>query len=81
MWAVFLRVGDRYVVLDSYTVKKLQIWRTDADGGNPTVLAENAVFPDCSPDGKWTVYARTDGTNVLPASDRGRDAERNCCEA
>ena len=58
----FSACGNRYVVLDSLE-KKLQIWRTDADGGNPTVLAENAVFPDCSPDGKWLVYARTDGNN------------------
>ena len=59
----FSACGNRYVVLDSLVKKKLQIWRTDADGGNPTVLAENAVYPDCSPDGKWLVYARTDGND------------------
>jgi eukaryotic-like serine/threonine-protein kinase len=54
--------GDRYVVLDSLIDKKLQLWRTDADGSNPVVLAEDAVFPDCSPDGKWVVYSNAGGT-------------------
>ena len=58
----FSACGDRYVILDSLIKQTLQIWRTDADGGNPTALAEDAVFPDCSPDGKWLVYSKGDGS-------------------
>ena len=52
----FAACDDRYVVLDSLLDKKLQLWRTDADGSNPKLLAEDAVFPDCTPDGKTVVY-------------------------
>ena len=52
----FSTCDDQYVVLDSLIDKKLQLWRTDADGSNPKVLAEDAIFPDCSPDGKSVVY-------------------------
>jgi serine/threonine protein kinase/Tol biopolymer transport system component len=52
----FSTCDDQYVVLDSLIDKKLQLWRTDADGSNPKVLAEDAIFPDCSSDGKSVVY-------------------------
>jgi eukaryotic-like serine/threonine-protein kinase len=52
----FSACDDRYVVLDSLIDKRLQLWRTDADGSNPKLLAEDAVFPDCAPDGKSVVY-------------------------
>ena len=52
----FSACDDRYVVLDSLLDKKLKLWRTDADGSNPKLLAEDAVFPDCAPDGKSVVY-------------------------
>ena len=49
--------GDRYVIFDSYTGTKSELWRTDADGSNPTRLVEQDVNDeDCSPDGKWLVY-------------------------
>ena len=50
-----------YVVLDSLSDRKLQLWRTDADGSNPKLLAEDAVFPDCAPDGKTVVYGNALG--------------------
>ncbi len=54
--------GDRYVIFDSYTGTKSELWRTDADGSNPTRLVEQDVNDeDCSPDGKWLVYT----TNTL----------------
>jgi eukaryotic-like serine/threonine-protein kinase len=50
--------GDRYIVFDSYTGTRSELWRTDADGSNPTRLAEeNIGEEDCSPDGKWVVYS------------------------
>jgi eukaryotic-like serine/threonine-protein kinase len=47
--------GDHFVVFDSLKTNR-QLWRADADGRNPTKLAEEASSSDCSPDGKWVVY-------------------------
>jgi Tol biopolymer transport system component len=49
--------GDRYIIFDSYTGTKSELWRTDADGSNPKRLVQQDVGDeDCSPDGKWLVY-------------------------
>jgi serine/threonine protein kinase len=49
--------GDRYIIFDSYTGTKTELWRTDADGSNPTRLVQQDVGEeDCSPDGTWLVY-------------------------
>jgi TolB protein len=49
--------GDRYIVFDSYSGTTSELWRTDADGSNPTrLVAEDVGEGDCSPDGKWLVY-------------------------
>ena len=49
--------GDRYFVFDDFTQKGNELWRTDADGSNPTRLAEDVINSDCSPDGKWVLYS------------------------
>jgi Tol biopolymer transport system component len=64
--------GDRYIVFDSYSGTSSELWRTDADGSNPTrLVAENVGEEDCSADGKWIVYDTTTnaGTKLyrLPA--------------
>jgi len=49
--------GDRYIVFDTYSGTNYELWRTDADGSNPTrLVSENVGEVDCSPDGKWLVY-------------------------
>src|SRR6266481_5844681 len=48
--------GDNYVVFDNQKEGTSQLWRTDADGSNPTKLAEDVDMSDCSPDGKWVLY-------------------------
>jgi eukaryotic-like serine/threonine-protein kinase len=48
--------GDRYIVFDSFTAKQIVLIRTDADGANPTKLAEEALGSQCSPDGKLVLY-------------------------
>ncbi|MGC1453458.1 MAG: protein kinase [Candidatus Sulfotelmatobacter sp.] len=49
--------GDRYLLFDSYDGTKSELWRTDADGSNPTRLVNEYIGEeDCSPDGKWLVY-------------------------
>jgi serine/threonine protein kinase len=49
--------ADRYIIFDSYSGAQAELWRTDADGSNPTrLVAENVNEEDCSPDGKWLVY-------------------------
>src|SRR5579862_2599617 len=49
--------GDRYIVFDSYSGTKSELWRTDADGSNPIRLVDVGIGSvDCSPDGKWIVY-------------------------
>jgi Tol biopolymer transport system component/DNA-binding winged helix-turn-helix (wHTH) protein len=53
--------GDgRYIVYAAYREQKQGIWRMDADGSNPTRIADETVAggPQCSPDGKWVVYFR-----------------------
>jgi Tol biopolymer transport system component len=59
--------GDgRYIVYSAYREQKRGIWRMSADGSNPVRIADEtfAVGPECSPDGKWVVYAR--GPSWIP---------------
>lgn len=48
----------RYIVFVSSRTGKNQLWRMNADGGNPLLLAstEGVNFPSISPDGQWVVY-------------------------
>ena len=57
--------GDRYVVFDSLPQSHIAVMRSDADGSNPTKLSDDAVFPDCSRDGKWLLYANVLGTKFF----------------
>ena len=53
--------GDgKNIVFISYRNEKVGLWRMDADGSNPTLLADEAHAgnPYCSADGKWVVYER-----------------------
>jgi Tol biopolymer transport system component len=53
--------GDgRYIVYSAYEEQRVGIWRIDADGSNPTRIADEtiAMDPQCSPDGKWVIYLR-----------------------
>ena len=52
----FSNCGDRYLVFDNQVEGTSQLTRTDADGSNPTKLAEDVDGSDCSPDGKWVLY-------------------------
>ena len=54
--------GDgRYVVFSSFRNEKLNVWRIEEDGSNPTQLTSEAFagFPSCSPDGRWVLYDLT----------------------
>jgi serine/threonine protein kinase/Tol biopolymer transport system component len=53
--------GDRYIIFESSMGKKLELLRTDADGGNPTKLGEGVLGADCSPDGKWVLFGTEKG--------------------
>lgn len=59
----FTACGDHYVVFDSLVGDKISLWRVEPDGSNPILLGENAIFPDCSQDGKWLLYANLEGTH------------------
>ena len=52
--------NGRYIVYSAYREQKVGIWRMDADGSNPTRIADEtiALGPQCSPDGKWVIYLR-----------------------
>jgi eukaryotic-like serine/threonine-protein kinase len=53
--------GDgRYIIYSAHEEGKVGIWRIDADGSNPTRIADETVAasPQCSPDGKWVIYLR-----------------------
>jgi len=58
--------GDRYVVFDFYTANKMQLFRADADGSNPTGLATDVITSDCSPDGKWVLYSSAKSIYRIP---------------
>ncbi len=52
----------RYIVFSSNrgnTVNTFNIWRTDLDGSNAKQLTNGSgdLWPDCSPDGQWVIYA------------------------
>ena len=49
--------AGRYVVFDFDTGTNIELWRTDADGANPTKLSDDVINSDCSPDGKWVLYS------------------------
>jgi len=49
--------GDRYLLFDSYQDSKLRLMRSDPDGSNLTKLVDDAGASQCSPDGKWLIYA------------------------
>ena len=57
--------GDRYVVFDSLPQSQVAVMRAEADASNPTKIADDAVFPDCSRDGKWFLYSNTLGTKFF----------------
>lgn len=52
----------RYVVFTSDRLGYFNIWRIDADGGNPVRLTKGIAdeFPASSPDGRWVVYSSDD---------------------
>ena len=60
--------NGRYIVFASDRTGTFNIWRMDADGGNPKQLTNSGsdFRPDCSPDGKWIVYQRGDGASGKP---------------
>jgi serine/threonine protein kinase len=49
--------GDQYVLFENHTGNTIELMRTDADGSNPTKLAQDVLSSDCSPDGKWALYS------------------------
>ena len=80
------RCGDRYMVLAwafHGGTNQINLWRTNADGSNPTQLTNGIVdrYPLCSPDGKWVYYSDVASphltrvpleggqTELVPASD------------
>ncbi len=69
--------GDRYLVFDWYNGTRSELWRTDADGSNPTRLVDADIGEeDCSADGKWLVYDTNTpaGTKLYRMPPGGGDA-------
>ncbi|MFZ1971835.1 MAG: protein kinase [Candidatus Acidiferrales bacterium] len=58
--------GDRYLVFDSYEDNHLRLMRTDADGANYTKLSDDVVNSECSPDGKWVLFAAQNAAYRMP---------------
>ena len=71
----FSSCGDRYIVLDSYMGTKVALWRTDADGANPTKLADDGIFPTCTQDGKWIFYSSSESKFMRLSADGGVPTE------
>jgi serine/threonine protein kinase len=51
-----------FIVFVSYRSGPPHLWRVDIDGNNPKQLTDSPLDtwepPDCSPDGKWVIYAK-----------------------
>jgi serine/threonine protein kinase/Tol biopolymer transport system component len=58
--------GDRYLVFDSFEENKLRLLRSDLDGSNSIRLSEDVLNSECSPDGKWVMFASQDKLYRLP---------------
>src|SRR5277367_2749783 len=61
----FSGCGKRYVVFDSLPGSQVAVVRAEADGSNAMKLMDDAVFPDCSRDGKWLVYSNALGSKFF----------------
>ena len=67
------RCGDRYIVLSwafHGSTNQIHIWRTNADGSNPTQLTNGSFASSlvCSPDGKWVYYFDGAGPKRTPVA-------------
>jgi serine/threonine protein kinase len=63
--------GDRYIVLSwafHGGTNQIHIWRTNADGSNPTQLTKGIFAGNlvCSPDGKWVYFYDGAGLKRTP---------------
>lgn len=58
--------GGKYTVFDNQKDGNSELWRTDADGANPTRLAEDVGASDCSPDGEWVLYSSVNTLKRVP---------------
>jgi serine/threonine protein kinase len=58
--------SDRYLVFDSYEENKLRLFRSDADGSNPTKLSDDTFNSECSPDGTWVLFDSSHKLYRLP---------------
>jgi Tol biopolymer transport system component len=59
--------GDgRFIVFQAYRNEKLNVWRMEADGSNPTQLTDDPFDynPECSPDGKSVLYTRANDSTA-----------------
>jgi len=65
-WAPSVCGDGRFLVYFAVGSGAINVWRADADGSNPTQLTNEkiAFFPQCSPDGKWVMYARGDNFSL-----------------
>jgi Tol biopolymer transport system component len=60
--------GDRYVIYDQNTGNNSELIRVDADGSNPTKLADTVRYSSCAPDGSWILYATGNKTFRIPTA-------------
>lgn len=53
----------RYIIFTSKRGESFNIWRVNADGGDPIKLSKGIrdFTPNCSPDGQWVVYTSDQG--------------------
>lgn len=56
VWNGLTSCSDSYLVFTSHLPSRPKIWRVDVDGTNKQLLASDAQFPSCSPDGKWVLF-------------------------
>jgi Tol biopolymer transport system component len=68
----------RFIVFESDRTGKINLWRMDADGGNPVRLTdgEGEKMPAYSPDGRWIFYTSADDSSLWKVSVEGSKIEK-----
>ena len=63
--------GDgKHIVFQKREGDRSEVWRIDANGANPTLLAPATSFPVpiCSPDGKWVTFRNDEPPSIFRIS-------------
>jgi eukaryotic-like serine/threonine-protein kinase len=73
-WGEMSSCDDKYVVLANWGWGS-ELWRFDADGQNGVKIADDVQVSNCSRDGKWAVFSKSDEKMYRISLDGGTPTE------